>query len=235
MELMAHRGASGIAPENTLAAFRICLEYEPEWIELDVHCTADGEIVVMHDSTVDRTTDGSGAISALTLAEIKQLDAGSWKGEKFAGERVPTLQEVVELVGKKARLDVEIKSGTDTNYVAQRVIEILEAADVLSQSMISSFDVAAIKAAQALSRKPALALITSRAEDLRIARNEGFGWLNLHHAQATADVIQQARAAGISVCVWTINELKRWEEFKAKGAAIFCTDMAHLAPRRDLR
>jgi len=235
MELMAHRGASGIAPENTLAAFRICLEYEPEWIELDVHCTADGEIVVMHDSTVDRTTDGSGAISALTLAEIKQLDAGSWKGEKFAGERVPTLQEVVELVGKKARLDVEIKSGTDTNYVAQRVIEILEAADVLSQSMISSFDVAAIKAAQALSRKPALALITSRAEDLGIARDEGCGWLNLHHTQATADVIQQARAAGISVCVWTINELKRWEEFKAKGAAIFCTDMAHLAPRRDLR
>ncbi len=148
---------------------------------------------------------------------------------------MPTLQEVVELVGKKARLDVEIKSGTDTNYVAQRVIEILEAADVLSQSMISSFDMAALKAAQALSRKPALALITSRAEDLRIVQAEGFRWLNLHHAQATADVIQQAREAGISVCVWTINELERWDEFKAKGAAIFCTDMAHLAPRRDLR
>jgi len=235
MELMAHRGASGLAPENTLAAFRLCLDYLPDWIELDVHATADGEIVVMHDATVDRTTDGTGVIAELSLAQIKALDAGSWKGEEFAGERVPTLAEVAALVGDTARLNIEIKGGGDPLTFVGQVIDILGEGGCLRCSMISSFGVAAVKAAQALSDEPALALITGHAEDLQIVMAEEFGWLNLHHAGVTPELVRKAHGKGIDVCAWTVNDLSRWEEFKQMGVTTLCTDMAHLAPPVDER
>lgn len=231
MELMAHRGASGLAPENTLAAFALCLEYGPQWIELDVHASADGEIIVMHDGTVDRTTDGSGAIGELTLKQLKALDAGSWKGPEFAGEPVPTLGEVAALVGQRARLNVEIKGGPDLAHVAAEVVAILRAAGCLHCSMVSSFDVAAVKAVQALTDEPALALITGNADDLRIAAAERFGWLNLHFEAADAPLVAAAHAAALGLCAWTINDLSRWDEFAARGVDVFCTDMPHLAPR----
>jgi glycerophosphoryl diester phosphodiesterase len=231
MDLMAHRGASGLAPENTLAAFALCLEHQPEWIELDVHASADGEIIVMHDATVDRTTDGSGAIAALTLAQIKALDAGSWKGPEFAAEPVPTLGEVVALVGERARLDVEIKGGPDLAHVAAQVVAILRAAGCLHCSMISSFDVAAVKAVQALTDEPALALITGSADDLRVAVAESFGWLNLYFEAVNAELVRAAHGAGVGLCAWTINDLSRWDEFAAMGVDAFCTDMVQLAPQ----
>jgi glycerophosphoryl diester phosphodiesterase len=231
MELMAHRGASGLAPENTLAAFARCLEYAPQWIELDVHASADRAIIVMHDGTVDRTTNGSGAIGSLTLAELKALDAGSWKGAEYAGEPVPTLEEVVALVGQRVRLNVEIKGGPDLPFVAERVVAILREGGVLGQSMISSFDLSAVQAVQALTDEPALALITGNAADLAIAAEARLGWLNLAHPGVDADLMAAAHAAGLGVCAWTINDLSRWDEFAALGVDVLCTDNAHLAPR----
>lgn len=231
MELMAHRGASGLAPENTLAAFELCLQYRPEWTELDVHASADGEIIVMHDGTVDRTTDGSGAISAMTLAELKALDAGSWKAAEFAGEPVPTLREVVAAVGTKVRINVEIKGGPDLPYVAEHVVAILSAGGILAESMISSFDLSAVQAVQALTPEPALALITGNAGDLEIAAREGLGGLNLQFAGVDAALLRAAHDAGVRVCAWTINDLARWDEFAAMGVDVLCTDMPHLAPR----
>ncbi|NPV45313.1 MAG: glycerophosphodiester phosphodiesterase [Armatimonadetes bacterium] len=229
MQLMAHRGASGLAPENTLAAFRLALDYQPDWFELDVHATADGEIVVMHDATVDRTTNGTGAIAGLTLAEIRGLDAGSWKGAEFAGEPVPLLAEVVELAGDRVRLNVEIKGGPDLPATAARVVDILRAGGVLGRSEVSSFDLSAVKAVQALTDEPALALITSRPEDLETVIEHGLGWLNLHYAGVSADLVARAHAAGVGICAWTINDLTRWDEFKTLGVDIFCTDLAHQA------
>ena len=95
---VAHRGASGDYPENTLLAFEKALEIGVDEIELDLHSTKDGHLVVMHDATVDRTTDGTGAIAELTLAEIKALDAGSSFDERFRDERVPTWEEALDLV-----------------------------------------------------------------------------------------------------------------------------------------
>ncbi len=110
----AHRGDSASAPENTLAAFRRAVELGVPSVELDVHPARDGTLVVIHDDTVDRTTDGTGAVSDKTLDELRCLDAGSWFGSQFAGERIPTLAEVLELLAPSATgLNIEIKADDD--------------------------------------------------------------------------------------------------------------------------
>jgi len=105
----AHRGASHDAPENTLAAFRLAREMGADGVELDVQASKDGEAVVIHDFTVDATTDGQGPVKDETLAELKELDAGSWFDARFAGERIPTLQEVIDEVGHQLLLAIELK------------------------------------------------------------------------------------------------------------------------------
>ncbi|HEY8531638.1 MAG TPA: glycerophosphodiester phosphodiesterase family protein, partial [Limnochorda sp.] len=110
--ILAHRGASAEAPENTLAAFRLALEQGADGFELDIHRTRDGHLVVCHDERVDRTTDGTGFIGSMTLAELKKLDAGRWFDARFAGERIPTLDEVwalVEEAGGIRLLNIEVK------------------------------------------------------------------------------------------------------------------------------
>ncbi|MDN3451872.1 glycerophosphodiester phosphodiesterase family protein [Planococcus sp. APC 3906] len=107
---VAHRGASGHAPENTMEAFQKGFEMKADYIEIDVQMTKDGELVVIHDTTVDRTTDGTGKVGDLTLAEIRQLDAGSWFGEAYAGEKVPTFEEVLDEFRGKVGILIELKA-----------------------------------------------------------------------------------------------------------------------------
>jgi glycerophosphoryl diester phosphodiesterase len=108
--LLAHRGFSSRAPENTIAAFRLAIESGYPHVELDVQLTSDVVPVVVHDGLVDRTTNGHGKVSELTLSEITVLDAGSWFSSKYAGEAVPTLQEVLKVFGPKSHLNVELKN-----------------------------------------------------------------------------------------------------------------------------
>ena len=103
MLLVAHRGASAVAPENTMSAFRRAIEAGADAVELDVQATSDGQLVVIHDSTLDRTTDGTGAVFETDAATIAGADAGSWFSPDFAGERVPTLEEVLGLDARSSR------------------------------------------------------------------------------------------------------------------------------------
>ena len=112
-KIFAHRGSKGTHPENTLASFKEAVRVGSDGIELDVHLTKDGHLVVIHDETVDRTTNGTGEIRSLTLAEIKELDAGSWFHNKYAGEKIPTLEEVLLLLtelGFNGQLNIELKT-----------------------------------------------------------------------------------------------------------------------------
>lgn len=112
-KIFAHRGSKGTHPENTLASFREAVRVGSDGIELDVHLTKDGHLVVIHDETVDRTTNGTGEIRTLTLAEIKAMDAGSWFHNKYAGEKIPTLEEVLLLLtelGFNGQLNIELKT-----------------------------------------------------------------------------------------------------------------------------
>lgn len=145
MKLTAHRGYRSEYPENTMLAFREALKLDIDMIETDVHMTKDGEIVIMHDGTVDRTTDGTGRICDRTLAEIRALDAGIFKGERFAGEKVPTLREFLELM--KSRPDVgmiiELKDyvcdrGESAFACCDKTLALLEEYGVSERTVINS-------------------------------------------------------------------------------------------------
>jgi len=128
--IVAHRGLLRYAPENTLANFRACLELRIGF-EFDVERTRDGQLVCIHDDTVDRTTNGTGKVSELTIAEIKKLDAGSWFDPKFAGERVPTVEEVLRLVARYRQHDVLIAVDLKAENVGKEVVRLAEKHKVL--------------------------------------------------------------------------------------------------------
>ena len=120
--ICAHRGAMDTHPENTIAAFREAVRLGAHMIELDVRMTKDGHLVILHDETVDRTTNGKGQISALTIDEVKHLDAGNWKSEEFAGEKIPTLGEALAVMPQNMWLNIHIKGGKKLGAMVARVI-----------------------------------------------------------------------------------------------------------------
>jgi len=173
--VIAHRGASSYAPENTLAAFDLALEMGVRHIELDVNLTSDGHIVVIHDDTVDRTTNGSGPVTRHTLVALRALDAGSWFGDKFAGERIPTFHEVLERYKGRAHLHTEIKGHSPS--LAQRTADLIRMHGMEEQVTITSFQ-------------------NVRLEEMRAYAPElPTGWLVVEVSEA---IIAQARAMGVT-------------------------------------
>lgn len=139
--LVGHRGVRALYPENTIISFKAALELKMDLIEFDVHFTKEKQIVVCHDATIDRTTDGTGAICDMTLAEVKSYDAGSWKSEEFAGQRIPTLEEVLTLMANadyEVLLNVEIKDSD--HELVDRTIEMLKKFNMDQRSVIACFD-----------------------------------------------------------------------------------------------
>lgn len=225
--VIAHRGTSGSAPENSLAAFRRALEIGAAAMELDVHRTADGEIVVIHDATVDRTTDGRGAVAGMTLAEIRKLDAGSRKGSEFAGERIPTLAEVCALVRGRAFLFVEIKA----EGIAADVLRVLEAEGMDGQAIAISFSAETVRQVKALRPDAAAGLLSSRAEDLERAVQLNADAFCLHFGAATPEIARALHSQDRVLMVWTVNDAADFERMAAAGADFIASDW----PERFLR
>ena len=219
----AHRGDSANAPENTIAAFRQAVELGIHSIELDVHPTKDGELVVMHDDNVTRTTDGQGEIADLTLAEIRRLDAGSWFAATFAGEAVPTLAEVFELLnGTSTRLNIEIKASPASELVAMKLKSLLHRAS--EGHLVSSFDLGALLAVREMTPNVTLAMLGSGQECLDLARENGFSWMNVHYKSVTNDLVAQAHASGIRVMIWTLDDAALFEQYQQWGVDKICTN-----------
>jgi glycerophosphoryl diester phosphodiesterase len=142
--VVAHRGSSGSAPENTMASFEMALESGAEIIECDVRLTKDGEVVVFHDRTLNRTTNGEGLVGEKTLEELKKLDAGSWFGSKFKGERIPTLSEVLRLLNGCAMLNIELKADyrerRSNVQLQERVLEAVKYSHARGRIFLASFN-----------------------------------------------------------------------------------------------
>lgn len=203
--ISAHRGGAAYAPENTMAAFRKGKALGADLLELDVQLTSDGHVVVFHDPYLDRTTNGRGLLGAHTLAELKELDAGSWFGPEYAGERIPTFEEVVEWATDEGmRLNVELKTGPypfmDT-ALAAKVVEILEKYDRITDCLCISFD--HILIAEVKRRAPGLACavnFTARLVDpIGVARSAGADILNVHRLFVSPELVAAAHQAGLGV------------------------------------
>ena len=150
-EIVCHRGASYLAPENTLEAARICIDQGFDWVEIDVRTTADGCLVVVHDATVDRTTDGSGAVSGMSCEEIRRLDAGSWFSHKYAGAHVPLLGEMLDFVRDRAGLYIEIKKAEP-----EHVLHEVSARHMLDQVFFSCMELETMRRMRALTKEARL-------------------------------------------------------------------------------
>jgi glycerophosphoryl diester phosphodiesterase len=169
--IIAHRGCRAKYPENTLLSFQAALDAGATMIELDVRLSCDGKLVVMHDNTVDRTTDGHGQVNAHSLKELKQLDAGGWFNPVFTGQHVPELEEVLELVNGSALIDIEIKPQAyhpchPAEAVEQRIVELVIRKKANEIVLISSFDKNILEQIASMENAPAIALISrNRAEN----------------------------------------------------------------------
>ncbi|MFT2017607.1 glycerophosphodiester phosphodiesterase [Streptomyces sp. 796.1] len=189
-----HRGAMGVEPENTLRSFVRAEQEGFDFIELDLHLSKDGALIVMHDEDVDRTTDGSGAISDLTLAELRELDAGQ-------GERVPVFEEVVDAVA--APLQAEIKDVAAAKVLA----DVLDRRGLLDRVEVISFHDEAIAEVAALLPQVRTGLVASRygLDVVDRALAVGAAMLVLNIRRLTVELVDRAHAAGLDVYAWTVN------------------------------
>jgi len=213
---IAHRGASGEAPENTMAAFELALRQGADGLEFDVHLSSDGVPVVVHDARLERTTSGNGRVAAMPAGILKRLDAGSWFNRRYpartrlryAGLKVPTLGEVLSLVHKRQCLAfIEIKKArTPYPGIEEKVVEIIHRAGVEALSTVISFDLRALARARQLDSRISLGLDFSRPVlAIRHAGAVSANWLLPHWALAPRSAIERAHRAGYRVCVWGVE------------------------------
>lgn len=219
--LVAHRGASAEAPENTLAALRRGWELGAESCEIDVRLSRDGAVVLIHDDTTKRTGGVDRKVSEQTLAELKQLDVGAWKAERYRGERIPTLKEAIEAIPPGRQLFVELKDGVESAAPVAAVIREARAGSIALQA----YDPRVLKAvAELLPGVPAYWTVDMPADgrgggapypaELATAgAGFGFAGLALDYRGVTDDFIAQCARAGILLDVWTVNDaaaLRTW-------------------------
>ena len=239
--IFAHRGDFSHAPENTLPAFQQALQKGADGVELDAKLTSDGHVIVIHDSTVDRTTDGKGRVASLTADAIRKLDAGKWFNEKFTGTKVPLLEEVFEIVGRDKMVNIEL-----TNYASPRdglvakVCELIKRHNNQSQILFSSFFSSNLKAAAQILPEIPRALLAMPGWGGLWARSFGFMFgdyqaLHPHLSDASREQIQRAHRIKRRVHVWTVNMPEQISQLKEWGVDGIITDdpqtVAHVLGR----
>jgi len=236
--IFAHRGASAHAPENTLASFELAVTQGAEAIELDAKLTADEQIVVFHDQTVDRTTNGSGKVLELPLAALKELDAGHWFDTSFHGVTIPTLEDVFEAVGRKTFINVEL-----TNYASpgdllpEKVAELIKRHELQEWVMFSSFNPLALRRAHKILPTIPLGLLALSGFSGSWARSILGFWLVPYQAlhpetkDTNPKLISRQHAKNRRVHTWTVNDPADMERLFRWGIDGIFTDDPLLAQK----
>jgi glycerophosphoryl diester phosphodiesterase len=231
--ILAHRGDLAHAPENTLPAFEKAIQKGADGVELDAKLTADGHVIVFHDATVDRTTDGSGKVSSFTLEAIRKLDAGAWFDATFTGTQVPLLEEVFETVGRDKLINIELTNySTPRDGLASKVCELIKKHNNQDQIIFSSFFASNLNIAARILPEIPRGLLAMPGLLGLWARSFGFMFgdfqaLHPHISNASREQVQRAHRLKRRVHVWTANtpeDVTRLKEWGADG--IFTDDPA---------
>lgn len=216
---IAHRGASALAPENTLASFEKAIELGFDYIELDVRLSKDKQLVVIHDANVMRTTDGEGLIEDLTVKEIKKLDAGSWFSPAYAGERIPLLNEVLKEVSGKTGIIIEMKSPENQPGMTEILASMLNSFKPDNEIKVQSFHINEIKKFHQLAPEiPAGLLLSKHLDLIHLASYREFAsFLSVHHLLLSKSFINQAELFGYEIYSWTISKQYQFADMQRLG------------------
>ncbi|MGY5873106.1 MAG: glycerophosphodiester phosphodiesterase family protein [Candidatus Thorarchaeota archaeon] len=218
--VVAHRGASGLAPENTLAAHRIALETGAHMTEIDVQETADGELVCIHDYDVNRTTNGHGKIAELTYREIRELDAGE-------GEKIPSLTEVIDFVRGKMKINIELKV-TD---VEKRVLSLVKERKMIQDVTISSFLHGTLVSMRNLDASITTAVLVSKIREDMISYVQEIeaNALNPDYKTISSHLVEDAHSNDVQVFPWTVNDSTQIRNLYKIGVDGIITDFPDIA------
>jgi glycerophosphoryl diester phosphodiesterase len=233
--IFAHRGASAHAPENTLAAFELALAQLADAIELDVKLSADGQIVVIHDPVVDRTTGSHGRVKDLPLRELRALDAGSFFSEKFQGEKIPTLEEVFESVGKRTFINVELTNyNTPRDQLVETVCGLVKKCGLEKHVMFSSFFASNLRKAHSYLPEVPRGLLAFDGLLGAWARSFGFDFgkyqaLHPYLRDVTPQQVQRVHRLKRRIHVWTVNTAEDMRRLFRWGVDAIFTDDPQLA------
>ncbi|WP_264738280.1 glycerophosphodiester phosphodiesterase [Cytobacillus firmus] len=216
---IAHRGASALAPENTLASFEKAIELGFDYIELDVRLSKDKQLVVIHDANVLRTTDGEGLIEDLTVKDIKKLDAGSWFSPAFAGEKIPLLNEVLKKVSGKTGIIIEMKSPENQPGMTEILADMLNSYKPDNHIKVQSFHINEMKKFHQLAPEIPAGLLLSKHLDLfHLASYRDFAsFLSVHHLLLSKSLINQAELFGYEIYSWTISKQYQFADMQRLG------------------
>lgn len=228
MLIYAHRGASGTFPENTLAAFQEAARLPVHGVEFDVHLTKDGELVVIHDETIDRTSNGSGYVKDLTLAQLRDYDFGSWFSPDFTGEKIPTLEEVLLLFqSTHHHVNIELKSDIfPYEGMTAKVLELIKSHNLESRVVLSSFDHSAIQEAKRLAPHIETGALTMEVlvQPLEYLKNIPADAYHLLFPTAIRPSYREVYEAGIPVRAYTVNEENYASLLQQAGIQAIFTD-----------
>lgn len=210
--IFAHRGASAHAPENTLAAFELALTQNADGIELDVKLSKDGHVIVIHDPTVDRTTGAHGKVKDMTLADLRSLGAGSFFSRNFSGEKIPTLEEVFEAVGKRTFINVELTNYTTWHdHLVESVCMLVKKFNLQKRVMFSSFYAPNLSKARSYLPEVPCGLLALNGFLGAWARSFGYAFgkyqaLHPYLTDVTPQQVQRVHRLKGRVHVWTVNK-----------------------------
>jgi len=225
--IVAHRGAAGKAPENTLAAFHQAIDDKTDWIELDVQETVDGEVIVMHDSDFMKLAGNEIKVWDVTLAQLSDIDIGSWFDSSFSNERTPTLKKVLELSRGKANVVIELKYYGHDEMLEQRVVDIVEEAGMVNETAIMSLKYDAVKKVRALRPEWNIGLLSATAIGDLTSLDADF--LAVAMGMASGGFVRRAHEAGKQVFVWTVNDPVSMSRMMSLGVDGIITDEPEMA------
>jgi glycerophosphoryl diester phosphodiesterase len=227
--VFGHRGAKAYAPMNTLPAFELAMQQGAHGIELDVHRSKDGHVVIVHDFTIDHTTNGKGLVVEKTLAELKALDAGSWFGEQFNGVQIPTLDEVFGLVGKRMIVNVEIKSMDveSSDGVEQVVAECIQRHAMQDHVIVSSFNPYTLIRFRQIMPDIAIGFLYEKEVGIdshAIMSVQTYEAYHPYYKDITLEMVQHEHQAGRFINTWTVNDVQEALKLRSWGVDAVITD-----------